>query len=87
MKKNKDYTLLALAIPFAIAVLANLPGCYDTKQKQGADTRKYDYEIVKKGDRLFIYKDGKPVGCSEDSTGRHEIGDIIHYAETGEEPK
>lgn len=25
--KRKDYTLLALAIPFAIAVLFNLPGC------------------------------------------------------------
>lgn len=31
-KKEKDYTLLALAIPFAIAVLFNLPGCYTTKQ-------------------------------------------------------
>lgn len=32
MKKNKDYTLAALAIPFLFAVLFNLPGCYQSKK-------------------------------------------------------
>lgn len=81
MKKQKDYTIVALLIPFCIAVLFNLPACNEANEKQGEDQRKYDYGIVKKGDRLYIYKDGKPIGCSEDSTGKHEIGDIIAYGE------
>ncbi len=79
----KDYTLLAIAIPLSIAVLVNLPGCYADKQKQGEDKREYDYGIVKRGDTLFIYKDGKPVGCDVDSTGVHAIGDILEYSEIG----
>jgi hypothetical protein len=34
MKQKKDYTLTALLIPFLIAVLASLPGCYD-RNKEG----------------------------------------------------
>jgi hypothetical protein len=30
-KKQKNYTLLAIAIPFALALVLNLPGCYNKK--------------------------------------------------------
>lgn len=68
MKKTKDYTLLALAIPLAIAILANLPGCYADNKKQGECRQKYvidlpeeisqsagnDLEAFKRNDTIFI---------------------------------
>ncbi len=33
MKKSKDYTIVALLIPFTIAVLSCLPACYGDKKK------------------------------------------------------
>lgn len=47
MRKTKDYTILALFIPFSLAILANLPGCYQSKQKP------VDVQYFKAGDILY----------------------------------
>jgi len=82
MKKSKDYTILALCIPFIIAVLFSgaLSSIFAKATENRA--RAYDYGIVKKGDTLFIYKDNKPIGC--DIGGEHCIGDILRIEGKGD---
>jgi len=46
MKQKKDYTITALLIPFLIAVLANLPGCYTSNDvKESNLNRHYESDI------------------------------------------
>jgi len=57
MKRPKDYTLLALAIPLIIALLAELTGC--------KSRRDYDYHLdvhSQRGAMLLYDQDDKLVG-------------------------
>lgn len=82
MKKSKDYMLLALSIPFIIALIFSgaLSGILGNPTENRV--RPYDYGIVKKGDTLFIYKDNKPIGC--DIGGDHCIGDVLRIEGKGD---
>lgn len=40
-KTTKDYTLTALLIPFLIAVLANLPGCYSSNDVKESNLNRH----------------------------------------------
>jgi hypothetical protein len=57
MKKKKDYTLTALLIPFLIAVISCLPGCYGTDK-----TTVRDYQIEVTNDSTIIYDGNRKVG-------------------------
>lgn len=73
MKKLKDFTLTALSIPFLIAVLANLPGCYAEPKDENKcpyeggecpNVHKYlqDYQIQLHMDTVWIYDYDRLVG-------------------------
>lgn len=69
-KKKKDYTLLALAIPFALAVLFNLPGCYkkqDGCRYEGAEcpnAQQYmrEYQLQLDMDTVTVFDGDRIVG-------------------------
>ena len=64
MKKKKDYTLLALAIPFMIAVLFNAPGCYKSDSKPPVIIKhptEYHFDVDNEGYDIYT-EDMKLVG-------------------------
>lgn len=73
MKRSTDYTILALGIPFIIAVLSSLPGCYGDSKKQGANVghscKMEDCDQVGN----ISFKSSKPEG-----TGGY-LFDLTHY--------
>lgn len=64
MKKKKDYTLLAIAIPFLFAVLVNLPGCYSLDKKAPSAPLR-DYQLITTNDSLYLYDGNRLVGTTE----------------------
>lgn len=60
MKNRKDYTLLALFIPFAIAVLSCLPGCYGKDKDESSYLQ--DYQIRLHMDTVWVFDRERLVG-------------------------
>ena len=56
MKQKKDYTLIAILIPFLFAVMASYPGCYSNVNKQAANvpySTESDPNAFHVGDTLY----------------------------------
>lgn len=61
MKKNKDYTLIAILIPFLIAVISS-SGCYSDQKVIAPDTNKHDYQLDIHFDTVWLYDNERYVG-------------------------
>lgn len=88
MKKNKDYTLAALSIPFLIAVLSSLPGCYANDKDankcpyEGAEcpnVQAYlqDYQIRLHVDTVWIYDRDRLVGTFINTKWDSQLDSIL----------
>lgn len=91
-KNMKDYTIPAILLVVGIAVLGNLPGCYNNKTEEAkctyegrecpnvqdyADKHLRDYQIEVHYDTVWIYDENRLVGTFVNTKWDSKLDSII----------